>query len=182
MKQKIDSCVAAFVRFFHTYTDVILGVVLLAFACYMFYFAGTIKIMKDPVSAVDTARFFPRIVFGAMIPVSIVLAVRGLRNAKAKRASAPTGEALAASVQAFERGVFALVCIAIFIWLMPILGFIPAAILYMVGSMFFMSVKEGWKPLAYVLTAVIVAVAAYFLFRQFVYVRLPSGILKGVLG
>lgn len=182
MKQKLDTCVAAVVKGFHIYTDVILGVILLAFACYMFYFAGTIKIMKDPVSAVDTARFFPRIVFGALIPVSIIIAVRGVRKIKARRETAPAGEAMAASVQAFERGVFALVCIAVFIALMPKLGFIPAAILYMVGSMFFMSVKEGWKPVAYVITAVVVAVACYYLFRQFVYVRLPGGILEGVLG
>ena len=182
MKKTLDSCVAAIVRGFHIYTDVILGVILLALAIYMFYFAGTIKIMKEPISVVDTARFFPRIVFGAMIPVSIVIAIRGLRKVKARRESAPAGEALNDSVVAFERGVLALICIAVFIALMPVLGFIPAAILYMIGSMFFMSVKEGWKPVAYIVTAILVAVLAYFLFRQFVYVRLPSGILKGVLG
>ena len=76
----------------------------------------------------------------------------------------------------------ALVLIGLFVALMEPIGFIPTAIAYMIVSMFYMSVKENWKPVAYLLTAVILALACYFLFRQFVYVRLPAGILKGVLG
>ena len=182
MKEKVDSCVAAIVRGFHIYTDVILGAVTLIFAGIMLYLAGTIKIMKEPVSVIDTARFFPRLVFGALIPVALVILIRGIMQIKGKRKTAPQGEALDASVLAFERGVIALASIALFIALMEPVGFIPTAILYMIGSMFFMSVKEGWKPVAYVLTAVLVAVLCYFFFRKFVYVRLPSGILKGVLG
>ena len=59
---------------------------------------------------------------------------------------------------------------------------IPAAILYMLFNMFYMCEKEAWKPVTFVIVAVVVTVAVYFLFRQFVYVKLPGGILKGVLG
>ena len=62
------------------------------------------------------------------------------------------------------------------------LGFIPTAILYMVFSMLFMSTKDGWKPVIYVVTAVVVAIACFFLFGKFVYVELPTGLLEGVLG
>ena len=182
MKEVFDRPVAAIVRFYHVYCDVILGAVLLMIGAYMFYFAGTIKIMKDPVSVVDTARFFPRLVFGAMIPTALVILMEGSRKIRKNRETIPEGEKLAESVTAFERGLIALVMIGIFIALLEPLGFIPAAILYMVSSMFFMSMKEGWKPAAYVITAVVVAVACYFLFRKFVYVRLPEGILKGVFG
>lgn len=182
MKEIFDRPTAAIVRFYHVYCDIILGAVLLLTGCYMSFFAGTIKIMKEPVSVVDTARFFPRLVFGALIPVAVVIIVEGIRKIKQNRETIPEGEKLAGSVLAFQRGLIALVMIAAFIALMEPLGFIPAAILYMISSMFFMSVKEGWKPAAYVITAVIVAVGCYFLFRQFVYVRLPAGILKGVLG
>lgn len=182
MKQKLDSCVAAIVRFYHIFTDVILGGVLLAVALYMFYFAGTIKIMKNPVSVMDTARFFPRLVFGALIPISLVILIKGFFAVKSKKETAPSGEALDAAVLGFERAVVTLVLIGLFVFLMEPIGFIPTAIAYMLASMFYMSVKENWKPVAYILTAVILALACYFLFRQFVYVRLPSGILKGVLG
>ena len=182
MKEVFDRSAAAIVRFHHVFCDVILGTGLLAAASYMLYFAGTIKIMKEPVSMIDTARFFPRLVFGAMIPVSLVILIQGIRKIRRNRETLPEGEKLAASVMAFERGCIALLMIGAFIGLMEPLGFIPAAILYMVASMFFMSVKEGWKPAAYVITAVIVAAGCYFLFRQFVFVRLPAGILKGVLG
>lgn len=176
----IDRPVAAIVRFYHVYRDVILGVVLVAVAAYMFYFAGTISIMKEPVSAVDTARFLPRLVFGTMIPVGIVILLQGVRAIHANKETVPEGQALDDSVLAFKRGVIALVSIGIFIALMQPLGFIPAAIIYMIFSMFFMSVKEGWKPVAYVVTAVLVAVLCYYLFKKFVYVQLPQGILKGV--
>ena len=182
MKEVFDRPVAAIVRFFHVFCDVILGVGLLAGTSYMLYFAGTIKIMKEPVSVIDTARFFPRLVFGAMIPVALVILVEGIRKIGKNRETIPEGEKLAASVMAFERGFIALVMIGAFVGLMEPLGFIPTAILYMVSSMFFMSVKEGWKPAAYVITAVIVAAGCYFLFRRFVFVQLPAGILKGVLG
>ena len=177
----IDRPVASIVRIYHVYRDVILGVVLLAIATYMFYFAGTITIMKEPVSAVDTARFLPRLVFGAMIPISIVILVRGIRAIHANKETLPQGQALDDSVLAFKRGLIALISIGIFIALMEPLGFIPAAIIYMIFSMFFMSVKEGWKPVAYIITAVLVAVLCYFLFKKFIYVQLPQGILKGVL-
>ena len=138
--------------------------------------------MKTPVSVMDTAQFFPRMVFGSLIPISIVILIKGLLAVKFKKQTVPTGDALAASVLGFERAVVALVLIGLFVALMEPIGFIPTAIAYMIVSMFYMSVKENWKPVAYLLTAVILALACYFLFRQFVYVRLPAGILKGVLG
>ena len=52
----------------------------------------------------------------------------------------------------------------------------------MVFSMLFMSTKDGWKPVIYVVTAVVVAIACFFLFGKFVYVELPTGLLEGVLG
>ena len=61
------------------------------------------------------------------------------------------------------------------------LGFIPTAILYMVFSMLFISTKDGWKPVIYVVTAVVVAIACFFLFRKFVYVELPTGLWKECL-
>lgn len=182
MKQKIDSLAAAIVLGFHIYCDVILGTILTVSSAVFFYMSFSIRIMKEPVSVTDTARFFPQLVFGALIPVGIAMALMGVRKIKANRASAPTGQALADSVQALERGIVVLVSIAVFITLMEPIGFIPTAIVYMVFSMLFMSTKDGWKPVIYVVTAVIVAIACFFLFREFVYVELPTGLLEGVLG
>ena len=62
------------------------------------------------------------------------------------------------------------------------IGYIPMAILYMLFNMFYMCERAAWKPVTFVIVSVLVAVISYWLFRQFIYVRLPAGILKGVLG
>ena len=182
MKQKIDRLAGAIVLGFHIYCDVIFGAVLAVVGAAGFYHSFFIRIMREPVAAVDTARFFPQLVFGALIPVGIVMALLGIRKIKVNRGSAPTGQVLDNSVQALERGIIILLSIAVFIALMAPLGFIPTAILYMVFSMLFISTKDGWKPVIYVVTAVVVAIACFFLFRKFVYVELPTGLLEGVLG
>lgn len=181
MKKTIDAISEKIVLGFHIYSDIILGVFLTVFSAYMFMDANSIKIMKEPVSPIDTARFFPRLVFGALILIGIAMTILGVRKLAENKATAPSGEKLSASVMALQRGVIAVAAIALFIFVMEPLGFIPTAILYMVGSMFFMADKEVWKPKAYILTAVIVAVICFFFFREFVYVRLPAGILEGAL-
>ena len=182
MKEKIDRVIAAIVRGFHIYNDTILGAFLTLASGYLFYLSFSIKIMKTPVSSLDTARFFPQLVFGALIPIGIVLIVRGFLKAPLLRETAPEGEALEAKVTAFKRSVVALFAIFVFILGMQPIGYIPMAILYMLFNMFYMCERAAWKPVTFVIVSVLVAVISYFLFRQFIYVRLPAGILKGVLG
>lgn len=181
MKTKIDAISEKIVLGFHIYSDVILGVFLTVFSAYMFMDSFSIKIMKEPVSPIDTARFFPRLVFGTLVIIGIAMAIMGWKKRFENKATAPSGEKLASSVLALQRGLIAVLSIALFMLLMEPIGFIPTAILYMAGSMFFMASKEAWKPKAYIIVSIIVAIACYFLFREFVYVRLPAGILGGVL-
>lgn len=180
--KKIDSLVAGLIRGFHICNDVILGILLTALGTGLFAMSFSIKLMKEPVSAVDTPRFFPQLVFGALIPIGLVLIIRGILKVKSQRPTAPQGEALAAQVLALKRSIVALISIAVFIALMEPIGYIPMAILYMIFNMCYMSERAAWKPVLFVVVAVVVAVASYFLFRQFVYVRLPAGLLEGVLG
>ena len=180
MKKIIDNISEKIVVGFHLYSDIILGVFLTLFSAYMFYETWFIQIKKLAVSPVDTARFFPRLVFGGLVIIGIAMTVLGFRKLPENKETVPTGEKLAASVLGLQRGVVAVVCIGIFILLMESLGFIIAAVIYMVGSMFFMGSKEVWKPVLYVAVAVVVAIACYYLFKKFVYVQLPAGILKGV--
>lgn len=85
MKQKIDRLAGAIVLGFHIYCDVILGAVLAVVGAAGFYHSFFIRIMREPVAAVDTARFFPQLVFGALIPVGIVMALLGIRKIKVNR-------------------------------------------------------------------------------------------------
>lgn len=89
MKQKIDRLAGAIVLGFHIYCDVILGAVLAVVGAAGFYHSFFIRIMREPVAAVDTARFFPQLVFGALIPVGIVMALLGIRKIKVNRALPP---------------------------------------------------------------------------------------------
>ena len=180
--KKIDNVIAGIIRGFHIYNDTILGAILFVGSLILFIQSFSISIMKSPVSSLDTARFFPQLVFGALMPIGILLIIRGFIRAKDLKASAPEGEKLEAGVTAFKRSVVALAAIAIFLVLMEPLGFIPAAILYMLFNMFYMCEREAWKPWLFVIVSVGVAIVAYFVFRQFIYVKLPTGILKGVLG
>lgn len=181
VKTKIDNICEKIVLGFHIYSDIFLGVFLMLFSVYMFMESFSIKIVKEPVSPLDTASFFPRLVFGVLFIIGVSMTVMGRSKLEANKSSVPTGEELSASVLALKRSVITFAFIFSFILLMVPLGFIPTAIIYMVTSMFFMASKEIWKPKAYIITAVIVALACYFLFREFLYVRLPAGILEGVL-
>ena len=180
--KKIDKAIGAVIRAFHTYNDTILGAILFIGSLILFIMSFSIPLMKEPVSAVDTAKFFPQLVFGTLMPLGILLIIRGLIRAKDLKASAPEGEKLEKGIVAFKRSIVALAAIAVFLLLMEPLGFIPAAILYMLFNMFYMCEKAAWRPWLFVIVAVLVAVASYFVFRQFIYVKLPAGILKGVLG
>ena len=180
--KKIDKAIGAVIRAFHTYNDTILGAILFVGSLILFMQSFSIPLMKEPVSAVDTAKFFPQLVFGVLMPLGILLIIRGLIRAKDLKATAPEGEKLEKGIVAFKRSIVALVAIAIFLVLMEPLGFIPGAILYMLFNMFYMCERAAWKPWLFVIVAVLVAVGAYFIFRQFIYVKLPAGILKGVLG
>ena len=182
MKQKTDAMIAGLIRGFHIYNDAILGAFLALGSIFMVVQTYAIKIMKPPISPIDTARFFPRLVFGALIPIGLVLFFRGLKAAASRRPGAPEGELLADKVLAFKRSIIALLAIAVFIAGMEPIGYIPMAILYMTFNMFYMSEKRGWKPVVFIVVSVVTALLCYWLFRTFVYVRLPSGILKGVLG
>lgn len=182
MKEKLDSLIGKGIQGFHIYNDTILGLILLVMSVALFINSFSIKIMKEPISAVDTPRFFPQLVFGALIPIGIILIIRGLLRAKDLRSTVPTGEKLDAQVLAFKRSIVALLAIFVFILGMEPIGYIPMAILYMMFNMCYMCERAAWKPVLFLVVSVAVAVVTYFLFRQFVYVRLPAGILKGVLG
>ena len=180
--KKIDKVIGGIIRAFHTYNDTILGAILFCGSLILFIQSFSIPLMKEPVTAVDTAKFLPQLVFGVLMPLGILLIIRGIIRAKSLKETAPEGEKLEKGIVAFKRSIVALVAIAVFLALMEPLGFIPAAILYMLFNMFYMCEKAAWKPVTFVIVAVVVAVATYFLFRKFVYVRLPAGLLKGVLG
>ena len=180
--KKIDKLIAGMIRGFHIYNDTILGAILFLGSLILFIQSFSISLMKEPVSPVDTAKFFPQLVFGVLMPIGILLIIRGLIRAKDLKKTAPEGEKLEAGVSVFKRSIVALVAIAVFIALMEPIGFIPMAIIYMLFNMFYMCEKKAWKPVTFVIVAVCVAVGAYFIFRQFIYVKLPTGILKGVLG
>ena len=71
--KKIDKVIGGIIRAFHTYNDTILGAILFVGSLILFLQSFSIPLMKDPVSAVDTAKFFPQLVFGVLMPLGILL-------------------------------------------------------------------------------------------------------------
>ena len=70
--KKIDKAIAGMIRAFHTYNDTILGAFLFIISLILFLKSFSISLMRDPVSVVDTPRFFPQLVFGVLIIVLLV--------------------------------------------------------------------------------------------------------------
>ena len=177
----IDRLVEKLIRGFHLYGDIWLGVFLSILSAFMFWQTFSFKVVTKPSSPLDTAKFAPQLVFGALGLCGLILIVQGALNVKKKRATLPSEEQMARSVLVFKRSFVGIAGVGLFVLLLPYLGFIPCAILYMIGNMLFMGAKKEWKPKTYVIVAVLVTLFLYFTFRQFMYVKLPAGILKGVL-
>ena len=111
----------------------------------MFMESFSIKIVKEPVSPLDTASFFPRLVFGVLFIIGVSMTVMGRSKLGGKQV-----------VRTHWRGAICFsfsiktqcdhFCIHFsFILLMVPLGFIPTAIIYMVTSMFFMASKRNME-------------------------------------
>ena len=63
------------IRFLQVYQNIVIGGIIIAFSVAMLINSATIRIDKFSSSPVDNAAFLPRLIFGVLIVIGIVVAV-----------------------------------------------------------------------------------------------------------
>lgn len=168
------------IRFLHIYQNIVIGVLIIAVSVFMEIASRNIKVIASSLTAVDNASFLPQVVFGILILVGLLLILIGREEIPTNRATAPKGEALEKKAKETLRSLGALAMLFLYIFCFSRLGFVVSSILYMVAMMMYMTKKEDRKPILFVVISVIITLVVYFCFRQFLYIYLPNGVLKGV--
>ncbi|MBF4693147.1 tripartite tricarboxylate transporter TctB family protein [Fusibacter ferrireducens] len=182
MTKKIDVFISLIIRGFYTYSDIVLGFIIVAVSAGLYMNTSHLKVSAQSITPMDSAQFVPKLTFGILIFLGIIILLQGVKKIKENKKALPEGEQLIAAIIGFKRATIALTSIALFILLMTRISFIIAAILYLMFNMYFMVERRGWKHKTYFITAVIVSISLYYLFNRFIYVKLPLGFLKGVIG
>ena len=168
------------IRFLNIYQDILIGAAAILFSVIMFLASGKVAVNPQNPVPVDSAVFLPRVVFSLLIIIGLYLIFTGAKHIPANRESAPAGEALEKMAKGTLRSFGALLMLAVYAFCFNRLGFVLSSILYMVANMMYMTKKEKRRPLLFLVIAVVMTLLVYFCFRQFLYIYLPNGILKGV--
>ena len=169
------------IRFLQVYQNIVIGGIIIAFSTAMLINSSTIRIDKFSSSPVDNAAFLPRLIFGVLIVIGIVMIVQGIQDIKKNKKKLLEGEALEKASRETLRSLGALCILLLYILCFKPVGFIISSILFLVGMMFYMTKKEDRKPIVFIIISVVMTLVVYFCFKKFLYIYLPAGILKGVL-
>ena len=177
----LNKIMGKIIRFLQVYQNIVIGVIIIAFSAVMLYSSTSIRVDKFSSSPVDNAAFMPRLIFGILIVIGIVLIIMGIKDIKTNKKKLLEGEALEKASKETLRSLGALCILLVYILCFKPLGFVIASILFLVGMMFYMTKKEDWKPVLFIIISVAMTLIVYFCFKKFLYIYLPAGILKGVL-
>ena len=153
----------------------VFDVLLLAFSAVMFRYSYFIRGLS---SATDKAgpSLMPKLVFGAMTVLSLILCLGFVSKWKRFSAQAKSG-APAAGESALWRCVISIGGIAMFVALVNKLGFWLSSMMYLYLEIMLLSPKGRKRPLLWLILTVVFCSAVYYLFRYQVHVKLPKGIL-----
>ena len=169
------------IRFLQVYQNIVIGGIVIAFSVAMLFASSSIRVDKFSSSPVDNAAFLPRLIFGVLIVIGVVLIIMGIQDIKKNKEKLLEGEALEKVSKETLRSLGALLMLAVYILCFKPVGFIISSIVYLVAMMFYMTKKEDRKPIVFIIISVVMTLVVYFCFKQFLYIYLPAGILKGVL-
>lgn len=151
--------------------DIIYGIVFLVFCIINFIYAGTIE-----QSAIEATLAKPDVYLRLWIIILGFLSVLLIVNAWRKRDE----EVLPAIFQKIT--IFTMVCFAVYLLVLPYLGFRISTILFLGALFVFYGWNEGNKKtgkellrqiVIWLILAVIIALLTELLFRNVLYVRLP---------
>ena len=176
----LNQIMGKIIHFLQLFQSIVIGCLVIGFSTAMLIASSSIRVDKFTSSAVDNAAFLPRFVFAILIVIGIVLILQGVRDVPQNRKKALEGEALEKASGEVLRSLGALCILLVYILCFKPVGFVISSILFLIGMMFYMTKREDWKPVLFVVISVVMTLAVYYCFKQFLYIYLPSGILKGV--
>lgn len=162
------------------YRDAIAATVLLLIFAYFLYASQDIKVMIA-TAGVD-AKFFPTAICISGIFLSTINIVLGvIQGGNARR------EALASGGEVGEisrenwiiaiKSAATVLIIILYLFLIGVLGFVPASVLYLFGQICLLSSMEKRKLIVYAVVAVSVSLVCYLFFRNVFNLMLPKGIM-----
>lgn len=145
--------------------DVVILVAIMLISAYMFAVSG---------SFAEETRLFPRIVSTAVFVCCAAKLALTARTLLSNRA-----EGAAAAKRLFNRSQLVLLAAAVlYVVLLNPIGFLPCTIAVLLVLPWLLGYRR-WKVL--IPFAVIISIAFYVIFRFGFYIRLPEGVLSGLL-
>lgn len=161
--------------------DLILGVVVTAVGAYALQMALGLAMFAQ--SGTPGPGFFPRLITGLLTALGVLLAVTSLlprrkpATQRADQAVADQGDAEASDSGSprIRRTGAVWLLLAVAAVLLPVLGFVPAAALFVLVLLFTVERRRNWRA---VVTAVAIPLAASFVFTDLLSVQLPQGALS----
>lgn len=149
--------------------NLISGIILLAIG--IGYAVLTSSLPTRAIGSATQPSFFPWIVAVIFITLSAALLIQGLRPI------ANDGVPKAPDV-ARSKYIWGFVAFVVYLALLPILGFVAANIPFFGFLMYLYGAR---RPAWLAVGAVGIPVTLFFLFREVFQIRLPSGLLSGVI-
>lgn len=160
--------------------DLILGVVLLAFSGFYYYYATQIKTRPKLTPSYSSAQIVPEllgILLAILSVILIVKAVRGLREKNDDVGEKKTDRGdLAAVVLTFA------IIVAYTLLLSSGLGFCLSTMIYLFLQMLILSPKDKRNYLMFAIVAVVFTMLVFIAFRVGLQQLLPRGPIESLLG
>lgn len=144
--------------------DVYTGFFLLIVASFFIYLS---------MDLILEARLFPLIFLILLVAFSILLIIKGLRQKEFKPIDDDEEKI---SVSLLKKPIVIYIGILIYCLLIPLIGFFPSTIIFMITFIYINKYKNHKVAL---LTTLITMLSVYFVFVYQLNVNLPSGILFG---
>lgn len=156
--------------FLKRYGNVVMGVFFLLLAVVYFCLADALPPSK--VMRVGPA-FVPKIVAWLTLGLALILTVTSLRKLKSIPAAAVPDE------KEYGRVLLTICVFGTYVMFFEVLGFPLATFLYLLAQMPIMAPKEKINPLLFAGIALVTSVGVYYIFKFWLDVMLPVGLLRG---
>lgn len=157
------------------YQDVISGVAMFLLAAA--YLAGSFQIRSYGDAAVDS-RFFPQLLSGMLLMLSIVQIIGAIRSIDAK-SHEKNNSSEKTQPQFNLKVILTLATIAVYISLINLAGFIVSSTLFLIAQTMIMAPKKEWRPFLTIAVSAAFSCAVYFIFVYGFQLVLPEGAIFG---
>ena len=124
-------------------------------------------------SSVINARFFPKVMGGILILLSIVMAIENYFRVSTDKSNAADKDKKKLKGRWARLGAVAFICLLYYLLFQP-LGFLLSSLLFMLGFLMFLGVRRWYVVLP---LSILVPLCVYLLFKTILGAPLPDGLL-----